>query len=163
MPPLHAHLGRAGEPRFLGAIGDLGERQRVGLRIDLALREGAEPAADIADVREVDVAVPDVGDLGPDRLGPHVVGDAAQRLQGRALGPEQGKRLGVRDAAPGLRVPERRTDVGVQPGRRHDVLVPRGGHRVLRGERAVDILGVIAKARVEPFREREVDRPRARA
>src|SRR6478672_10478783 len=82
---LHANLGRAGEPRLFRAVGDLVEGERVGLRIDLALGERAEPAADVADVREVDVSVADVGDLRPDRFGAKVVGHATQRVQRVAL------------------------------------------------------------------------------
>ena len=48
-------------------VGDLVERQRVGVGVALALGERAEPAADVADVGEVDVAVDDVGDVVADR------------------------------------------------------------------------------------------------
>ena len=65
---LHAHLGRAELPRLLGAVGDLVQRQRVRVGVGAPLGERAEPAADVADVGEVDVAVDDVGDLVADGL-----------------------------------------------------------------------------------------------
>ena len=43
------------------------ERQRVGVGVGASLRERAEPAAGVADVGEVDVAVDDVGDVVADR------------------------------------------------------------------------------------------------
>ena len=116
-PALHAHLGRAGEPRVLGSIGHLAEREGVGLRVDLALGERAETAPDVADVREVDVPVADVGDLGADGLGPEVVRDATQRIQRITFGPEQGERLVVGDLAMALGLVQGVADLGVDPCR----------------------------------------------
>ena len=64
---LHAHLGRAEVPGLRGPVGDLVEGERVGVGVGAPLGERAEPAADVADVGEVDVAVDDVGDLVADR------------------------------------------------------------------------------------------------
>ena len=55
-------------PGLGGAVGDLVERQRVGVGVGTPLREGAEAAADVADVREVDVPVDDVRHVVADRL-----------------------------------------------------------------------------------------------
>ena len=63
---LHADLGRAEVPGLLGPVGDLVERQRVGVGVGAALGERAEPAAGVADVGEVDVPVDDVGDVVAD-------------------------------------------------------------------------------------------------
>ena len=104
---LHADLGGALAPRFLGAVGDLGERERVGLVVDLTLGERAEPAAHVADVREVDVAVDDVGDVVADGLGAQTVGDPAERVERVALGPEQRERLVVGDRPVRLGLGER--------------------------------------------------------
>ena len=106
---LHAHLGGAGPPRLLGPVGDLVDGQPVGVGVALALGERAEPAADVADVGEVDVAVDHVGDVVADRVAAHVVGEPAQLVQRRAVGGEQrqGRRLVARVAAapPGRRRP----------------------------------------------------------
>ena len=116
-PALHAHLGAPPGRRLAGSVGDLGERERVGLRVDLALRERAEAAPDVADVGEVDVAVHDVGDVVADGVAPEPVGDGAQRLEVVALGPEQREgllvgegpaRLGVGEPGPDLGDPSRR-------------------------------------------------------
>ena len=118
-PALHAHLARAAVPRLLRAVGDLVQRERVGLRIDLALREGAEPASDVADVREVDVPVDHVRHDVADGLLPEAVGDPPQRLQGRALGLEERESLGVGDRAVALRGAERPADLRVEALGRH--------------------------------------------
>ena len=89
---LHAHLGRADLARLLGPVGDLVQRQPVRVGVALPLRERAEPAADVADVGEVDVAVDDVGDVVADRVAAHVVGQPDQRVQRRTVGGEQGQR-----------------------------------------------------------------------
>ena len=94
-PSLDAHLGRAVGPGLLGSVGDLVERERVALGVDLALRESTEAAARVTDVGEVDVAVDDVGDLLADPLPPKVVGDTAERLERVAIGLEERQRLFV--------------------------------------------------------------------
>ena len=111
---LHADLARAEFPRLLGAVGHLGERERVGLAVLLSLRERAEAAAHVADVREVDVAVDHVGDLVADGLGPQVVGDMGEGLERGPLGGEQRQGLPVGDGAVGGRLREGALDVGVE-------------------------------------------------
>ena len=76
-------------------IGDLAQGQGVGLGVDLALGERAEPAPHVADVREVDVPVDHVGDLVTDRPRREIVRDPAQRDQGSSVGLEQGERVRV--------------------------------------------------------------------
>ena len=65
---LHADFGRAALPRLLRAARDLVEREIVGpaaqILAELALREGAELAAEVADVGVVDVAVDDIASRG---------------------------------------------------------------------------------------------------
>ncbi len=74
---LHADLGRADAPTASSArVADLVERQRVGVGVGAALRERAEPAAGVADVGEVDVAVDDVGHVVADGVATDVVGEA---------------------------------------------------------------------------------------
>ena len=97
---LHADLGGAELPRLLGAVGDLVEGERVGVGVGAALGERAEPAADVADVGEVDVPVDDVGDLVADASR-----GAGRRPAGRpasssvALGGHQGQRVLVGEVA----------------------------------------------------------------
>src|SRR5439155_17323926 len=74
-PALHADLRRASPPGLLGLVRYVAQRERVGLGVDLALREGAEPAPHVTDVREVDVAVHDVRNLRADGFGAELVGD----------------------------------------------------------------------------------------
>src|SRR6202008_4326160 len=69
---LHADLGRAHLPRLLGAVGHLVEREGVRVGVGASLGEGAEAAAGVADVGEVDVPGDDVGDLVADRVAPYV-------------------------------------------------------------------------------------------
>ena len=88
---LHADLGRAEVPGLLGAVGDLVEGQRVGVGVGAPLGERAEPAADVADVGEVDVAVDDVGHLVADGLPAQVVGQPDHLLEQRPLGGHQGQ------------------------------------------------------------------------
>ena len=97
---LHADLGRAEVPRLLGAVGDLVEGQRVGVGVGPPLGERAEPAADVADVGEVDVAVDDVGHLVADGLAAQLVGEpdhlvAAGRPR-RSSGSARARRRGCR-------------------------------------------------------------------
>ena len=111
-PALDADLGRAVVPRLLRAVGHLVQRQRVGLGVDLALGERAEPASRVADVREVDVPVDDVGHLVADGVPPQVVGDRAERLEGVALGLEQRQRASSRRGRRGGRPRPRGAPVG---------------------------------------------------
>jgi hypothetical protein len=120
---LHADLGGPVGGGLDGPRGDLVEREPERVGVALALGERAEPAADVADVREVDVAVDDVGDLVADDVAAQVVGGAGQLLQRRALrqdqrhrrvvvgGVEQRRGAGRGEVEPGA-------DVGVEPGGR---------------------------------------------
>ena len=96
---LHAHLGGAEVPRLLGPVGDLVEGERVRVGVGASLGERAEPAADVADVGEVDVAVDHVGDVVADRLPAQVVGEADHLLEQVALGGHQGQRVLVGQVA----------------------------------------------------------------
>ena len=58
-------------------------RQPVRVGVALPLGERAEPAADVADVGEVDVPVDHVGDVVADGVAAHVVGEPAQLVQRR--------------------------------------------------------------------------------
>ena len=135
-PALHAHLGGAELPRFLGAIGDLGEGQRVGLGIHLALGERAEPAPHVADVREVDVPVDDVGHVVADGLGTQVVGDATQRVERRPSAWNSAKRFFVGDRSMGFGGGQRGHDVAIDPlGMDRHVSTTRGWFRACRRPR----------------------------
>ena len=93
-PSLHAHLARPVGPRLLRPVGHLSERERVRLRVDLPLRERAEPAPHVADVGEVDVPVDHVGDHVADGLLPEAVGDRRGGHPGPR--PRPGTRRGPR-------------------------------------------------------------------
>src|SRR5207247_5588824 len=87
---LQAHLGGAALPSFLDPPLDLREVEVVGpaaqIFAELALREGAELTAEIADVGVVDVAGHDVADcVAIDPL-PELIGRSAHRIEGRAAG-----------------------------------------------------------------------------
>ena len=98
---LHAHLGRAELPRLLGAVGDLLQRQGVRVGVGAPLGERAEPAADVADVGEVDVAVDDVGHLVADGLPPQVVGQPADLVEQARRPPSSAPAPARRSAPPG--------------------------------------------------------------
>ena len=80
-PALYADLARAALPGFFGAAGDLFEGVKVSVLFARRAAEGAKPAADETDVREVDVAVDDVSDHITDALAPHAVCRKHQRFQ----------------------------------------------------------------------------------
>ena len=90
---LHADLGRAELPGLLGAVGDLLQRQRVGVGVGAALGERAEPAADVADVGEVDVPVDDVGHVVADGLPAQRVGELHDLVEQLALRGHQRQRV----------------------------------------------------------------------
>src|SRR5688500_15342066 len=77
--PLHTDLGRAQIPRLDRATRDLLRGQEIRLASEVeglrTLRERAEPAPEIAEVRVIDVPVDDVGDLVADRGAPEVICD----------------------------------------------------------------------------------------
>src|ERR687892_1395160 len=143
-PALHADLRCAPLNGLAYASRYLLERERVALRIDLSLRERAEPASHVAHVREVDVAVYDVGDLVTDRLSPEVVGDGAERLERSAFGTEQRERVAVVDGLVTRGLAQRGADLQVESLGRDALLVPRARHGQ-RFEVAVDLVRVGAK------------------
>ena len=111
---LHAHLGGAGDVRLPGPFGDLAGGQRKGVRVTLALGEGAEPAAGVADVGEVDVPVHHERDVVADHVAAKRIGQCGNGVQRRTVGGCQGQILGV--AAPGgvtFRRAQRGGNVGV--------------------------------------------------
>ena len=124
-----------------GAVGDLVDGQPERVRVPLALGERAEPAADVADVREVDVAVDHVGDVVADHLGAQLVGEPGHRLQRRAVGGEQRhRRVACRPAAlAGVRLGEPECHV-----RRPPAASRRPWGRVQRRPVAVDAVEVAA-------------------
>src|ERR1044072_781355 len=138
---LHADLHRADLPGLLGAVGDLVQGERVGVGVGASLREGAETAAGVADVGEVDVPGDDVGDVVTDRRLPYVVGHLAQRVPRRTLRVEQGQRLGVGElrGVVGRRA-QRLSYVRVDALRHHS-----GGRRLAQGAPvAVHLVAVVA-------------------
>ena len=93
-PALQADLGRAALPRLLGSTHDLLERHEIRrpaqVRRELPLRERAEAAAEVADVRVLDVPRDDVGDLVAADLAAKRVGggaDASSLLPARLEEP----------------------------------------------------------------------------
>ena len=90
---LEADLGRAALPGLVAAAHDLVERDEVRrsaqVRGELALRERAEAAAEVADVRVVDVARDNVGDGVPGDLTPKGIGGSGDRAEVGPAGPEQ--------------------------------------------------------------------------
>ncbi len=125
---LHADLGGPDVPGLARPVGDLVEGERVGVGVGAALGEGAEPAAGVADVGEVDVPVDDVGDVVPDGVAADVVGQRADRVELGAVGGDE--RQGLRGGEVGRAVagdPQGGRDVVVEPrgrGRLH--LLPDG-------------------------------------
>src|SRR5439155_8597892 len=87
---LQAHFGGAALPAFLDPPPDLREVEIVGpaaqIFAELALREGAELTAEIADVGVVDVAGHDVADHAAIDPLPELIGRSAHRIEGRAAG-----------------------------------------------------------------------------
>ena len=83
-PALQAHLRRAAIPRLEHAPRDLvvryEERRPAQVRRELALRERAEAAAEVTDVRVLDVARDDVADVVAADLAPQTVGRCEHAL-----------------------------------------------------------------------------------
>ncbi len=75
---LQGHLGRSAFSGFLRPRHDLGDTHQVWIAAEIqaawTLGEGAEAAAEVADVGVVDVAVDDVGDVVPNRTPPELIG-----------------------------------------------------------------------------------------
>ena len=136
------------------------DRQRVGIGVAFALRERAEPAAGIADVGEVDVAVDDERDVVADGVAAQRIRQRRNGLQRRAVGGGQCEVLvvgAVRRIA--LGGAQRRGHVGVDPlgsaGRQLPHLLPDG---LPVAERAVQVtacggqpsLGVDSRVQIDP-------------
>ena len=87
-PTLEAHLRRAAIPGLLGTADDLLARDEIRraaqIRRELPLRERAEAAAEVADVRVLDVPRHDVGDLVAADLASQRIG---RRIHARRLLP----------------------------------------------------------------------------
>src|SRR2546429_3804593 len=92
-PTLQAHLRRPPLPRLLAPADDLPVRHEVRrstqIRRQPALRERAESAAEVADVRVLDVARDDVGDLVPADLASEPVGRGEDTIALAAAGAEE--------------------------------------------------------------------------
>jgi len=90
---LQADLGGAAVPGLFAAADDLVERDEVGRPAEvgrqLPLGERAEPAAEVADVRVVDVAGDDVGDRVAADLAAELVGSGDDGREVLAAGAEQ--------------------------------------------------------------------------
>ena len=104
-PALEADLGRAALPRLLGAPHDLLERDEIRgaaqVRRQLALREGAEAAAEVADVRVLDVPGHDVADLVAADLAAQAVGSSADACGLSPAGFEETRDLVLAEVGPG--------------------------------------------------------------
>ena len=87
---LQAHFGGAALPGLLDPADDLVHVEVVGpaaqILAELALGEGAELTAEIADVGVVDVAGHDVADHAAIDPLPELIGRSAHRIEGRAAG-----------------------------------------------------------------------------
>src|SRR2546421_3141940 len=102
-PTLEADLDGPALPGLAAAPQDLVGRHEVRraaqvLR-EVPLREGAEAAAEVADVRVVDVPRDDVGDLVPVHLAPQAVGGGEDRPEVRAARGEQRNEVVLLEAA----------------------------------------------------------------
>ena len=112
---LQADLRGAESLGLCGALSDLLEGQGEGVGVGPALGEGAEAAADVTDVGEVDVAVDDVGDVLTDDVTPHVVGQRGHRLKVGAIAGEQRQVVVVAQSGWVILSPEQgRPDIGVE-------------------------------------------------
>ena len=111
-PTLNAHFGRTARNRvralrqhfFIGSV--------VGVRFVGVTREPAERTAHVADVREVDVATDDVGDVVAHVFVARQVRCLEKRVQVRPIGFEQRNGVGGRNFAPRQRRIEDGRDLG---------------------------------------------------
>ena len=101
MPPCMQTSVAPSSQASCGAVGDLVEGERVGVGVGAPLGERAEPAADVADVGEVDVAVDDVGHLVADRLAAQVVGQPDRPARAAAPRRSSGSARARRRGCPG--------------------------------------------------------------
>ena len=135
---LEADLGRAPLPRLHGAAHDLVERNEEGgaaqVLGELPLREGAEAALEVTDVRVLDVPRHDVRDLVAADLAPEPVGRREHALALGSAGLEEPLEL-RRDRArrPSARAEARRGGRGTARSRaRREPSDPRGRARARR-------------------------------
>src|SRR5262249_44736249 len=98
-PALQAHLRRPPLPRLLAAADDLGQGDEVRGAAPAppppALGEGAEAAAEVADVRVLDVPCHDVAALVAADVTPQPIGGGQDALALRAARLEQSRQLGL--------------------------------------------------------------------
>ena len=127
-PALEADLRRAALPRLLGAPHDLLERNEVRraaqVRRQLALREGAEAAAEVADVRVLDVPGHDVADLVAADLATQAVGGSADACSLSSAGFEEPRDLVLAELGAG-ELERKRVARARRTGRRPVRPVPR--------------------------------------
>ena len=153
-PALQADLGGALRLGLDDASGDLVDLEQVGAAAQVerqrALREGAEPALESADVRVVDVPVGDEGDGVADGLAAELVGDLGDGDHLGAAGGEKGDDLVLADLlAPSTPASTSATAPAAAPisalpdvpardrGRRHAGRVPGQVDRARAGRRHV--------------------------
>ncbi len=151
---LHAYLGGAGRPRRLGPGTDLLLGERVGVGVAPPLRERAEPAPGVADVREVDVPIDDVGDVVADGVAPQVVRKPAELLERGAGRAEQDQGVRVADARRIVGgAPQRGPHLAVEARRRgggsHGRRVTTGHSAALRGATGHSAAGYGAGSRAD--------------
>jgi len=128
---LHADFGRAAVDRLLHLGEDHLDRRVVGVRFPALALERAELAADEADVREIDVAVHDVGHVVADVGVADRIGDGEEREEIVALGAEHAH--AVVDVE--LAAREHALEQGAKSGRRggETALERYAGHEALQG------------------------------
>jgi hypothetical protein len=95
---LHADLGGPGLPRLVHPVAHLAQGECVGIGVGTPLCEGAEPAAGVTDVGEVDVARHHEGDVVANRLLTQVVGQPGQGVELRTVRMQQCQRFLVAEA-----------------------------------------------------------------
>ncbi len=96
---LNADFGGADFPGFDGLLRDLLEAEEVGVGFARAAAEGAELAADEADIGEIDIAIDDVGDDIAGQLATQGIGGDQQAEQVVAFGVCQQQALFAREHA----------------------------------------------------------------
>ncbi len=116
---LHTHLGGALDMCLPGPLGDLVGGQGEGVGITLALGESTEPAAGVADIGEVDIAVHHVGDIVADGIAAQLIGQCGDRVEFGTVGGGQCQVLGIGESGRILfRGPQRTQHIGIELHRR---------------------------------------------
>ncbi len=153
-PALEADLGGAALPGLARAAGDLGVRDEVRLaaqaRGELALRERAEAAAEIADVRVVDVPGDDVRDVVAVDLAAQVVGGRADGGCRATAGREHRDQVGLAELGAALDAAERAQQRRRSPRRDRHCCAGRPGVLAGKAERVRATQGRGDDAVVEP-------------